>query len=520
MDVYLLMKKITIASLLMTSSLLLSRIIGFLRDATIASKFGSGVQTDAYFAAFTLPDFLNYLVAGGAFSLTFIPIFTAYMVNKEEEKGWKLYSIIISIMTIILVISIIILEITAPAIIKSMFPGFDKETLERTILFTRIVLPAQLFFYNGGIISAILLSKKKFLVPALAPLIYNISIIIFGLLFASYGMIGFSVGALIGAFIGPFGLQFLALRREINFKMNFNIKDKDFINFFKKSIPIMLGLILITLDDWLSKRYGSFLDKGTISYLNNSRRLVLVPIGLFAQANAQAILPFLSEYFARKEFKNFSELARKSLTLVFFVTMFASSWFVVFHYEIIKLIYQRGAYSITDALTTGNIFLMLSISIPFWASIIIISRFYYAIHNTKIPMIIGAVMTLVSLPLYSILSSIFEAKGLAMTISIVKILYFFTLLIFYKKFNKDFELIPILKDLLKIILFFIVITLVFYLSKTKLKNINWFLLLSIGSSIQFVVTLFLAKYIKVDAYDEFKIKYLNRILRKLKLMKA
>lgn len=514
------MKKITIASLLMTSSLLLSRIIGFVRDATIASKFGSGIQTDAYFAAFTLPDFLNYLVAGGAFSLTFIPIFTAYIVNKEEEKGWKLYSIIISIMTVVLVISIIVLEILAPSIIKSMFPGFDKDTLEKTILFTRIVLPAQLFFYNGGIISAILLSKKKFLVPALAPLIYNISIIIFGLLFASYGMIGFSIGALVGAFIGPFALQFFALRKEIQFKINFNIKDKDFIIFFKKSIPIMLGLILITLDDWLSKRYGSFLDQGTISYLNNSRRLVLVPIGLFAQANAQAILPFLSEYFARKDFKLFSELARKSLTLVFFVTGFATSWFIVFHYEIIKLVYQRGAYSLNDTITTSNIFLMLSLSIPFWASIIIISRFYYAIHNTKTPMIIGAIMTVISLPLYSLLSSIFAAKGLAMTVSIVKVLYFFTLIVFYKKFNKEFELIPIIKDLFKIIMFFILITAIFYFSKIELNGINWFLLLAIGSSFQFVITLFLAKYIKVDAYDEFKVKYLNRILRKFKLIRS
>jgi putative peptidoglycan lipid II flippase len=441
------------------------------------------------------------------------------MVNNEEEKGWKLYSIIISIMTIILVISIIVLEIIAPQIIKSMFPGFDQVTLDKTVLFTRIVLPAQLFFYNGGIISAILLSKKKFLVPALAPLIYNISIIIFGLIFAKYGMIGFAIGALIGAFVGPFGLQFLALRKEVHFKINFNIKDKDFINFLKKSIPIMLGLILVTLDDWLSKRYGSFLDKGTISYLNNSRRLVLVPIGLFAQANAQAILPFLSEYFARKDFKQFNDLARKSLTLVFFVTTFAASWFLVFHYEIIRLIYQRGAYNLQDTLLTSNIFFMLSLSIPFWASIIIISRFYYAIHNTKTPMIIGAIMTLLSLPLYSLLSSMYKADGLALTVSIVKVLYFLTILVFYKKFNKEFELTSILKDLIKIISFFIFLTTSFYFIKVELKNINWWLVLILGSILQLVITLYLAKYIKVDAYNEFKIKYLNRILRKLKLIR-
>jgi len=536
------MKKLTIASLIMTSSLLLSRIIGFVRDATIASEFGSGVQTDAYFAAFQLPDFLSYLVAGGAFSLTFIPIFTAYLVKNEEDKGWKLYSIIISIMTVVLVVAIIILEIFTPQIVKSMFPGFDKETLDKTILFTRIVLPAQLFFYNGGIISAILLSKKKFLIPALAPLIYNISIILFGLMFAKYGMIGYSIGALVGAFIGPFGLQFWALRKEMKFKLNFNIMDKDFINFFKKSLPIMLGLILVTLDDWLSKRYGSFLDKGTISYLNNSRRLVLVPIGLFAQANAQAILPFLSEYFAQNSFKKFSELARKSLTLVFFITAFASSWYIVFHNEIIRMVYQRGAYTVQDTILTSEVFLMFSLSIPFWASIVIISRFYYAIHNTRTPMIIGGLMSLLSLPLYGYLSNLYKVQGLALTVSIIKVLYFLMLLVFYKKYNKNFELVPIIKDLSKIILFFTLLTYLFYLVKTDVitvllfgvekatsilpyikmsssikERVDLIIAFIIISSLQLVITLFLAKYIKVDAYNEFKVKYLNRILRKLRL---
>ena len=512
------MKKLTLASLLMTSSLLLSRIIGFIRDATIASKFGSGVQTDAYFAAFTLPDFLNYLVAGGAFSLTFIPIFTSYMVKSEEEKGWKLYSIIISVMTVVLVVSIILLEITAPAIIKSMFPGFDKETLDTTVLFTRIVLPAQLFFYNGGIISAILLSKKRFLIPALSPLIYNISIILFGLAFSKYGMIGFSIGALAGAFLGPFGLQFWALRKEIKFNLNFNVKDKDFMDFFKKSIPIMLGLLLVTLDDWLSKRYGSYLGKGTISYLNNSRRLVLVPVGLFAQANAQAILPFLSELFAKRDFSGFNKLAKKSLTLVFFITAFAASWFMVFHYEIIKLIYQRGAYTINDAVMTGSIFKILSFSIPFWSSVIIVSRFYYAQHNTKTPMVIGGLMTLFSLPLYSFFSHVYKAEGLAMTISFVKFLYFMTLLIYYKKLNVDFDLKGMLKDLIKIFLFFTTIVLLFGYIRIYFKNYNWFLLLFAGSGFQFLFTMFTARFIKVKAYDEFKEKYLNRILRKLKFI--
>jgi len=509
------MKKLALASILMSSSILLSRVIGFIRDAIIAANFGSGAMTDAYYASFTLPDFLNYLVAGGAFSLTFIPIFVHYLVNKEEDKGWKLYSIIISTMSIILIIAIIILEFMAPTIVKSMFPGFSGKLLDDTILFTRIVLPAQLFFYNGGIIAAILMAKKRFLMPALAPLVYNISIIIFGLLFSKYGIIGFSVGALLGSFLGPFLIQFLALRKEINFKLNFNFLDKDFLNFLKISIPIMAGLILISLDDWISKFYGSKLPDGTITYLNNSRRLIMVPIGVFAQANAQAILPFLSEFFSKKEFEKFNQLIRKSTTLVFFITSFAASWYIVFHNEIIRMVYQRGKFLEVNSIENSKIFLMFAFAVPFWAGVTIVSRFYYSMKNTLIPMIIGAVMLILSIPLFIILPKYMGASGLALTISITKFLYFITIFFVFKKVFKEFEIKVLFLDIAKIMIFFIVITSSFFFIKRYIK-INWFVLLAVGSSIQFVVTLFLAKFLKLDAYQEFFNRYLLRIIRKIK----
>ncbi|MBN2695053.1 murein biosynthesis integral membrane protein MurJ [bacterium] len=509
------MKKIFLASLLMTSSIFFSRIIGYLRDAIIAAKFGAGVETDAYFAAFTLPDFLNYLVAGGAFSITFIPIFTSFMVKGDEDRGWKIYSIIISIMTLVLIVAVIILQFLMPQIIQSMFPGFTQEALDRTILFTRIVLPAQLFFYNGGIIAAILMSKKRFAAPALAPLIYNISIIIFGLIFSKWGMIGFAIGALIGSFIGPFFIPFILIRKEIKFKLNFNIKDRDFINFIKLSLPIMAGLILVTLDDWLSKRYGSFLEKGTLSWLNNSRRLILLPIGLFAQANAQAVLPFLSEYFAKNEFDKFKNLAIKTLSLVFYLTTFTASWYILFSKEIIIAVYKRGAYTIVDAQNTSIIFLFFSFAVPFWGGVIIISRVYYAMGKTLPPMFIGGLMTLISLPIFPLLSDRFGAYGLTITISIVKVLYFLTLLIFLLKSSKIVSLWELVGDLVKILPLFTIITTIFYYVKQSLPNINSYITLFIGSAIFISITLFLSSKFRIESYNEFYNRYLMRVLRKI-----
>ncbi len=509
------MKKIFLASLLMTLSIFLSRIIGYVRDAIIAAKFGAGVETDAYFAAFTLPDFLNYLVAGGAFSITFIPIFTSFMVKGDEDRGWKIYSIIISIMTIVLVTAVIILEFMMPQIVQSMFPGFTQEAIDRTILFTRIVLPAQIFFYNGGIIAAILMSKKRFFAPAMAPLIYNISIILFGLIFSKWGMIGFAIGALVGSFIGPFFIPYLLIRKEIKFKISFNIKDRDFLHFIKLSLPIMVGLILVTLDDWLSKRYGSFLEKGTLSWLNNSRRLILVPIGLFAQANAQAILPFLSEYFAKNQLDEFKKLASKTVSLVFYLTTFTASWFILFNSEIITTVYKRGAYSIIDAQNTALIFLSFAFAIPFWGGIIIISRVYYAMGKTLPPMFIGAIMTLISLPIFPLLSDRFGASGLTLTISIIKALYFLTLVIFLLKTSKILSLWELIGDLVKILPLFAILTSFFYYIKTWLPNINPIFTLLIGSAIFIPTIIYLSSKVKIDSYNEFYNRYLLKILKKI-----
>src|SRR5258705_7064671 len=193
------------ATVLLMTTVMLSRVIGYVREAYIAYAFGAGGQTDAYVAAFTLPDWLNYILAGGTASITFISIYTRFLAEKREEDAQKTFSIIITVMTTVLIVGTIVAEIFTPQFVGWMFHGFTPEQLELCVRFTRILLPAQIFFYVGGVVSAVLLSHRLFLFPALGPLIYNVAIIAGGMVAGhQMGIASLAYGAVIGSIAGPF----------------------------------------------------------------------------------------------------------------------------------------------------------------------------------------------------------------------------------------------------------------------------------------------------------------------------
>src|SRR5499427_3572033 len=190
------------ATLLLMTAIMLSRVIGYVREAYIAWAFGAGPQTDAYVAGFTIPDWLNYIVAGGTASITFISIYTRFLAENKEDEAQKTFSVIITVMTLVLLIGVILAEIVTPQIERHLFRGFNAEQLELCVHLTRILLPAQIFFYVGGVISAVLLSHRLFLLPAFGPLLYNVAIIMGGVVGArSLGIASLACGALVGSFV-------------------------------------------------------------------------------------------------------------------------------------------------------------------------------------------------------------------------------------------------------------------------------------------------------------------------------
>lgn len=402
------------ATLLLITAVMLSRVIGYARDAYIAWAYGAGGATDAYMAAFTLPDFLNYIVAGGAASITFISIYTRFLAEKRDADAQKTFSIIITVMTAVMIVGTIASEIFAPEFVRWFVKGFSPDQIELCVHLTRILLPAQIFFYVGGVVSAVLLSHRLFLFPAFGPLIYNVFIILGGVIGGRhFGIQSLAYGALIGSFAGPFLASVIgAARIGTGYRPSFDVSNPAFREWVKLSVPLMLGVSLVTADDWILRHYAAS-GVGDITRLTFAKRLFAVPIAVLGQATGQASLPFFARLFSEKKLKEFAYTVNDSVYRVAAASVLATGWMMVAAVPLIDLVYRRGKFLFSDTQTSAVYFFWFSLSLVLWAAQGLYARAFYAAGDTLTPMVAVTVITVVSLPIYSVLFHTFGVVGLA-----------------------------------------------------------------------------------------------------------
>jgi putative peptidoglycan lipid II flippase len=402
------------ATLLLMGTVMLSRVIGYVREAYIAYAFGAGGQTDAYVAAFTLPDWLNYIVAGGAASITFISIYTRFLAEKRGADAKKTFSVVITVMSTVMIIGTVLAEIFTPQFVRWMFHGFSPAQLELTINLTRILLPAQIFFYVGGVVSAVLLSHRLFLFPAFGPLLYNLFIILGGVIAGRHLGIGaLAYGALAGSIAGPFLASVIgAARIGTGYKPSFDVKNPAFREWIKLSIPLMLGVSLVSADDWILRHYAAS-GVGDIARLNYAKRLFAVPIAVLGQATGQASLPFFARLFNEKRLKEFATTVNDSVYRVAAGSFLATAWMMAAAFPLIDLVYRRGRFTISDTQTTTVYFFWFSLSLALWSAQGLYARAFYAAGDTLTPMLAVTIITASSLPIYSLLFHRFGVVGLA-----------------------------------------------------------------------------------------------------------
>ena len=402
------------ATLLLMGTVMVSRVIGYAREAYIAYAFGAGSQTDAYVAAFTLPDFLNYIVAGGAASITFISIYTRFLAEKRNADAQKTFSIIISVMTAVMIVGTILTEIYTPQFVRWFVKGFTPEKIDLCVHLTRILLPAQIFFYVGGVVSAVLLSHRLFLLPALGPLLYNVFIIAGGVVGGRhYGIESLAYGALVGSFLGPFLASVIgAARIGTGYHPSFDVTNPAFREWVRLSIPLMLGVSLVTADDWILRHYAAG-GVGDIARLNYAKRLFAVPIAVLGQATGQASLPFFARLFNEKRLKDFADTVNDSVYRVAAASFLATGWMMAAALPLIDLVYRRGRFLFHDTQMTAVYFFWFSLSLALWSAQGLYARAFYAAGNTLTPMVATTIITVASLPVYSILFHTFGVVGLA-----------------------------------------------------------------------------------------------------------
>ncbi len=395
------MRKMGIATALMMVSVLASRFIGFARDVIIAAQHGATEATDAYYSAFILPDVLAYFLAGGTLSITFIPLFSGYLARGDEEGGWRLFSTIATGVGLLVLLGTIVGEIFAPQLVPLVVPGFKGEALALCIRMTRIVLPNMMCFAIGGLLQATLLSKERFGWVALSPVAYSVCLVGGGVILGPWvGVEGFAWGALVGAIVGPLLIPALAVRNSLRYRPRFDFGSAGFREYLWLAVPLMLGATLISVDEWLLKGFGSFLDEGTVSWLQNARRLMLVPVAILGQAVGQAALPFLTRLYAQGKHEQLAQTLTDAMRNLAFWALIASGGLVVLARPAVFAAYRRYEFSVADADGTALLLVGFALGIAAWSVQSLIVRGFYARKNTLEPMIIGTAVAAVAVPIY------------------------------------------------------------------------------------------------------------------------
>ncbi|HEY6290059.1 MAG TPA: murein biosynthesis integral membrane protein MurJ [Terriglobia bacterium] len=419
------MRRITRSTGIVMASVLLSRILGFLRDWTVAHQIGSNASTDAYYAAFTLPDFLNYLVAGGSLSLIFIPVFTKYMAEDAEEEAWHVFSTVLTFMGLALLLLVLLAEILAPHLVRIITPGFNAVEKGRVVFLTRLMLPAQVCFYLGGVLAAVQYAKAQFVVPSLAPIVYNLGIILGGVLLSSHlGIGGFSVGVVAGALFGNFGLQIYGARRAgARFRPNLDLRHPGFRLFLRLAIPIMLALSLVFTDDWVIRWFGSYLRPASITWLNYGKTLMRVPLGVVGQAVGVASFPFLAQLFSGGRFDELARTLNSTLRGLILLLVPISALTMAESRPLVRFFFAHTKLGPSDLDATAATLVLFSLGMFAWGAQSIVARGFYAARDTITPAVTGTLLALLNLPVYWLLVRRFEHLGLALASSIGIIVY-------------------------------------------------------------------------------------------------
>ncbi len=429
------LKKVGFASFIMMASVFASRIIGVFREMVIAGSGGIKAGVDAYQIAFIIPEILNHIVASGFLSITFIPIFAHYLSSGKKEEGYRIFSIILNSFGSLLLIFILITMVWADSLVHIFAPGIqDPVTFALAVRMTRIIIPAQFFFFCGGLLMAVQFANEKFFIPALAPLIYNLAIILGGLFLAPVlGMEGFAWGVLAGAFLGNFAVQLMGAKKlGLRYSPVFNFTHPELIRYIKLTLPLMLGLTMTFSTEILLKFFGSWLSEGSIAAMNYALRITFILVGLFGQAVGVASYPFMAKLAGQGNFPELNRLLNSTLKYIFLVIPF-TVYFIVISREIVVLLFQRGQFDTKATLVTAAILPFFLIGTVGFSAQTIVSRGYYAVQNTLFPALFSSLCVVLSFPLIYFLMTIMGPKGIALGLSLSVILQ---AIVLYECWNK------------------------------------------------------------------------------------
>lgn len=412
------------ASVVVTASLILlvgnlaSRVLGWVRLAVIGAEFGTSRQLDAYFAAFRIPDTIFQLVVAGTLFTAFIPVFVTYRAREDEAEAWRVASSVVNLVVLALAVISFVMALLAPLFVPLVAPGFDPATTALTVRLTRLMLLSPFFIGLGAVVSAILNGYDEFAIPALAPLVYNLAIILAAVFLAPLlGVEALAVGVAAGA-LGHLLVQLPRLRRfSGRYELKIRLWHPGVREVARLMAPRTLGLAATQANFIISTVLASTLPIGSVTSFNYAFQLSQVPVALVGVSVAIALFPTLSRAAAVGRADEVRRQVAASLRIMFFVAAPLTVVLVVLHEPTTAVFYQYGAFGAPAARATADALLYFSLALVAHAWVQVVARAFYALHDSRTPVTWAVVAVVANVILMLWLVGPMGVSGLALALS-------------------------------------------------------------------------------------------------------
>lgn len=458
------------ASILLVITLTLSNVLGLFRDHFLARYIHTS-DLDVYFAAFRIPDLVfNFIILGAIFS-ALVPIFAEFKANDDLRHGWRVVNTVLNIAVMAMGVSALLLFFLMPVLTKFVVPDFSPEKMRQTVVLSRILMLTPVFFAASYVISGVLNTFNRFVAYSLAPLIYNLSIIA-GIFFLgrSTGIVGVVYFVVIGSFLHLLIQLPTAFKVGFRFQAILDYRDKAVLKVFKLMLPRTVGLGANQILLFVYTSIASSLTAGSISAFNFANNIQTVPTVVFGSSMATAIFPTLTEAASNSDDFRYCSYLNKTIRTISYVLIPISMAMILLRAQIIRLILGSGQFAWNDTTLTAQTLGFFAVSLLPQGLSPLFSRAFYAVKDTKTPMNIGIISTILGIAFAYLLAPKFGVGGLALSFGISSFLNAILLymqLVKMSCYSPDRDFLP---AIIKIILISVVAGLVMQFSKHFFSN--------------------------------------------------
>ena len=414
------------AAMLVALGFLGSRLLGALRAVVIANEYGTSVELDAFFVAQRLPELVFQLLAGATLASAFIPVYARYLNRRGEAEAWRLASIVLNVVLLATIIFALAMLVLAEWIVPAMAPGLGEdsgmqsELRDDAIFLTRVMLVSPILFAVSGMITGILNARNHFLLPAFAPMLYNLAIIVGALMLSEdLGVEALAIGVIVGSGL-HLVIQLPALiTAGARLVPSINLWDPGAREVLRLMGPRMIGLAAAQVTFIVLTFFGSFVGDSSISALTFAWLILLFPVGMLGMSLGMAIFPTMAARAAEEGgMQEVRRMVGRALRFTLYLAVPASVGLILLREPLVRALLEHGAFDADATQLVSDALLFYGIALAAHTSIEILSRGFYAMSDTRTPVTFAVASMLINIVLAAILVGPLEIRGLALAISI------------------------------------------------------------------------------------------------------